>query len=341
MMGSRSNRPLFKIFQIIMGIVLVYSLVWIFNMTSSKVAEQTLPVGWQIIRPPNGVSTLALEGDRVWVGGRDGLTILNRQTGKQEKVSPSLLKLRYVNEIVMDKTGVVWIAHNGGLTTYQKETDNVVTFSQGDGMLPGGIITVYQDRNQEMWAGNEQGLVRYNGEKWLRYSGKEGLGTPGVTVIYQDKKGVLWFGSSSHTHGGLTSYDGKMWKTYRIQDGLTHNSINTIVEDGEGLLVGTGFANEGGASRLSNGQWQKITKKDGLAGEKVRSIFLDKKGRVLFGSEYDGLAVYNEKDKEKQWRIYKQEDGLAGKEIKKMLQDQEDVYWLATENGVSRIRKLD
>lgn len=332
----KKNSPLFSMFQIAMGILLVYGLVWIFNMASSKVAEETLPVGWQIIRPPQEVSTLVLQGNTVWVGGRDGIHLLDRQTGKQKKVPPSLSKLRYVNEILVAKNGMIWIAHNGGLTRYWAETGEVITASPNDGMLPGGIATVYQDRNQQIWVGNEEGLVRYDGEKWIRYTMKDGLGTPGVTVIYQDGKGLLWFGSSSHIHGGLSSYDGQMWHTYSIKDGLAHNAINTIVEDGKGLWVGTGFANEGGASHLSNGQWKTITKKDGLAGEKVRSILWDKEGWVLFGSEYDGLALY---DGEK-WLIYKKEQGLAGKEIKKMLQDQEGVYWLATENGVSRIEKI-
>ena len=56
-------------------------------------------------------------------------------------------------------------------------------------------------------------------------------------------------------------------------------------------------------------------------------------GRLWFGSEYDGMAVYDGAG----FQLYTPQDGLAGWEVKQMIQDFEGVYWLGTENGLSRI----
>ncbi len=42
--------------------------------------ERRAPPGWSIIRPPRDVCALALDGDRIWAGGKDGITWIDRRT---------------------------------------------------------------------------------------------------------------------------------------------------------------------------------------------------------------------------------------------------------------------
>jgi ligand-binding sensor domain-containing protein len=106
--------------------------------------------------------------------------------------------------------------------------------------------------------------------------------------------------------------------------------------DRRGILwVGTGFAGNGGASRFFDGLWRTWTRSDGLAGGKVRSLFEDRSGRLWFGSEYDGVAVYDGR----RWTVFDVRDGLAGHEVKAIVQDDEGVYWLGTDQGLSRIEE--
>jgi ligand-binding sensor domain-containing protein len=110
--------------------------------------------------------------------------------------------------------------------------------------------------------------------------------------------------------------------------------VNAILEDEKGWLwFGTGFSSLGGASIYDGQSWRTITKEDGLAGEKVRSLFLDSASSLWVGSEYDGIALQEEGG----WRIYTPDDGLAGWEVKAMLQDSQDNLWLGTEGGLTRI----
>jgi ligand-binding sensor domain-containing protein len=110
-----------------------------------------------------------------------------------------------------------------------------------------------------------------------------------------------------------------------------------ILEDSRGVLwVATGFANRGGVAKMSRGQWSALTKRDGLAGWKVRSVFEDRQGRLWFGSEYDGVAVLSGGG----WRVIPPSAGLAGREVKAVVQDEAGVYWLGTDSGLSRIPSI-
>ena len=80
-----------------------------------------------------------------------------------------------------------------------------------------------------------------------------------------------------------------------------------------------------------------LTKENGLAGGKVRSLYEDRDGRLWFGSEYDGIAVYTDN----RWQVITPNYGLAGWEVKEMVQDSDGVYWLGTEKGLSRIESID
>ena len=64
---------------------------------------------------------------------------------------------------------------------------------------------------------------------------------------------------------------------------------------------------EGGASVFTKvgKKWhleEDLSKTDGLAGEKVRSLFQDSKGIIWMGSEYDGVTLFTYESKIKDKR---------------------------------------
>lgn len=69
-----------------------------------------------------------------------------------------------------------------------------------------------------------------------------------------------------------------------------------------------------------------------VAGEKVRSIHIDRKGNRWFCSEYDGVAVFG-KDGQR-IRLLTKQDGLPDNEMKQMAEDKEGNLWFACRRGV-------
>ena len=88
---------------------------------------------------------------------------------------------------------------------------------------------------------------------------------------------------------------------------------------------------------MPSGKLAALTRKDGLAGDKVRLIYQDKAGNIWFASEYDGVAVFRDG---KRVALLTTADGLAGQEVKKIVQEDSGIYWLATEQGLNRIATI-
>lgn len=331
--GSRVGSAFSALFQISIGVLVVVGLTGLARQT---ILMPKLPAGWFIIRPPNEVTTLAETNEIIWAGGRDGLWAIDRHTNELLILPNDRRKMKRIKDLLVDSYGVLWIAHQEGLTSFDGQTWE--DHSGTRRLAPGPVYALLEDRDGHLWMGNNQGAARFDGNNWQSYTTRDGLGSTAVTVIYQDEDGAIWFGSDSADGGGLSRYDGRDWEYYSIADGLAHNSINMIYQDLRGdIWFAGGFGNEGGATRLRDGVMESWTEEDGLAGGKVRSIFEDEVGRLWFGSEYDGMAVFDGQT----FRILTPKDGLAGWEVKHMLQDSDGIYWLGTENGLSRIDSYD
>ena len=154
-------------------------------------------------------------------------------------------------------------------------------------------------------------------ESWHAITSSDGLLTDMVNTMFQDSTGGMWFGSYVAPQGGISYLKDGKWQLFSTDNGLPHNDITSLIEDDSGnIWAGTGFLYRGGAVKFvstENG-WviqQVLTKSDGLAGDKVRSIFQDKDGVMWFGSEYDGLARWQNG----RWRVLTEKDGLPHYEV--------------------------
>jgi ligand-binding sensor domain-containing protein len=134
--------------------------------------------------------------------------------------------------------------------------------------------------------------------------------------------------------GGLSMLEAGAWQTFGAPHELPHAMVNGIAEDAQGdIWVGTGFSSRGGAARFDGSRWTSILKRDGLAGDKVRSVFVDQAGAVWFGAEYDGAARLDGA----RWSYLATTSGLPGSEVKAMAQDKDGNMWFGTERGVGRL----
>ncbi len=291
--------------------------------------------GWHIIRPPIEVSALAIQDDVLWAGGRDGVTPIDLAAGTAGELLECDLPLVYVQALLVDDNGVLWIGHQAGLSHYDGQS--CVTLDIADGLPDLRVNALYQDRTGRLWVGTWGGAAVRMGESWQIITAADGLAHDMVNVILEDSQGGMWFGSYVAPQGGVSVCTDGDCLTFSVQDGLQHNNISSIIEDDQGFVwVGTGLYNFGGAARfarLGDG-WEiveTLEKSDGLAGEKVRSIFQDRYGSLWFGSEYDGLARLDASG----WQILTPEDGLSNPEIKIMLQDANGNLWIGTRDGIT------
>ncbi|WP_024546545.1 two-component regulator propeller domain-containing protein [Picosynechococcus sp. NKBG15041c] len=295
--------------------------------------------GWEIIRPPQEVSDLVIQGDILWAGGQDGVFRISLQTPHTVEPLSCDRPLQFVRALAIDAAGVLWIGDRQGLSYV--DAQGCHTYDQGGPFFQQQVNALYIDREDHLWVGTWTGAaVRETRENWRFLTTEDGLPNQMISAISQDPQGGMWFGSAVAPQGGISHCIKNYCQTFSTANGLPHNDITSLFIDVTGSLwVGTGLFDRGGAARLEStaSGWaiaQVFTQKDGLAGEKVRSIYQDQTGVLWFGSKYNGLARF---DPQGQWLILTEADGLADREVKVMVQDEFGNLWLGTRNGITKL----
>lgn len=297
------------------------------------------PDGWQIIRTPGDVHALAEFGNEIWAGGSEGLFRVNRLDGSWSEENSPDLPFVYVRALLADEANqTLWVGHQNGLSAYSNGLWQ--TYTHKDGLPDAWVNALMLDSAGRLWVGTNSGVAIHESTGWRILTQADGLLGDMVNVILEDRIGGIWLGSYIAPRGGISYLKNDIWQYYTIENGLPHNNITSLIETSDGYLwAGCGLNDRGGAVRFSfDGEnWEidrSLNKNDGLAGEKVRSLFEDL-GIIWFGSEYDGLALSDGHA----WRTLTLEDGLSDLEIKAIKQDSDGNIWLGTRNGITRINQ--
>ncbi len=153
------------------------------------------------------------------------------------------------------------------------------------------VSGIIEDRYGFLWFGTQGGLNRYNGVEVEVFRNnpfeEDGLVHNLIQTMYYDQKNhEIWLG----TYQGISRYQIET-NTYRNylpgEDSLSHSVIVAIAEDKDGFFW-AGTLN--GINRI-NPETDEITQYE-IAGNVVRSIFLDSNDRLLVGT-YEGLWYYD------------------------------------------------
>ena len=311
--------------------------IFLYPHDKNSTNKNILPEGWMTINPPGKVTTVIQWQNSVFAGDNKGVYKIELSTGKVLEKLKQDVQMEYVRALMIDNKDNLWVCHINGASKFDGK--RWINFNVNNGLPDNRANCVLQDSKGLIWIGTSKGIGIYDGNAWKQMTVKDGLITDMVNVIAQHTNGTMFFGSYLTNDGGVSClYKGK-WQYFTAKNGLSHDYINCFYQDkSQGIWVGTGFLERGGACRFQfkDGEWvitKTLTYKDGLAGEKVCSIFEQKNGIMWFGSEYDGISF----NKEGKWGVVDYKKGLAGCEVKSMLLDSYGTMWFATPDGISRV----
>lgn len=311
------------------------------EQSSHIIVPHGLPVSnIMVIRPPHDTNALAEKDGILWAGGWDGVSRIDMGNATYLGELDEEIRLRYVKSLCVDSKGILWIAHDKGLASYDGVELKNMTVKEG---LPDDRVNwVTQDSKGRLLVGTWGGaaIIDINGRSVTNViTSADGLINNMVNNILETTDGSLWFGSYTIPSGGISILKDGEWSYFNYDNGLPNNNITAIKQFGDGSVwVAAGFYNKGGVAifRLTKDKWETegiMLKEDGLAGEKARSLFQAEDGSIWIGSEYDGLAVKDNSG----ISIIRASHGLSDNEIKTMLQDDKGNIWIGTRDGISKI----
>lgn len=146
-----------------------------------------------------------------------------------------------------------------------------------EGQISQYIRRMFQDKNGDLWFGtNGDGVCRYDGHSLTYFTPTEGFGGEAVRGILEEEHGNLWFA----TDRGVCRFDGSRANHPCLKNTCTHDFQKTQDLEDHDREIAQSFTN--------------YTTKDGLCGNQVWSILIDKAGTLWFGTE-GGVSRYDGK----------------------------------------------
>lgn len=184
---------------------------------------------------------------------------------------------RRISALFVDKNGVLWIGHAGGLTRYKNRSFK--TFSSRDGLSGERISGIFADSSGSLWIGTANNyLNRMDRGTFSLFAAEMGLQGKFITAILEDSHGFLWV---STLLDGLHRFQyGKFTKV--SVPGMTHrHSLHALYEDRAGFLwIGTNM----GLFRVKDEEVKIYTTRDGLSDNRVNEILTDSDGNLWVGT---------------------------------------------------------
>jgi ligand-binding sensor domain-containing protein/signal transduction histidine kinase/DNA-binding response OmpR family regulator len=307
--------------------------------------------GGGLTRMTNGVlSTLPVNGglasgfiysiteDRegsLWVGTLDGGLHQLRDSPFTTYTTTEGLVHNYVNCVYEDTAGSLWIGTKQGLSRLNAQTQTLNTvLTTREGLLNNSIECLWEDPPGHLRIGTMGGLHQFKDGKLTVLTKKQGLSDNRVFCLLKDRRENTWIG----TVNGLNRLDknGKL-TVFTRDEGLSGNQVQVIHEDRKGTLwIGT----DAGLNRYDRGLITPYRSLPGSENPFIRCAYEDSGGTLWFGTE-SGLIRMREKNTTWHMYTYTIRSGLIENVIYSILEDEDGYFWLAGQNGVSRVSKQE
>jgi len=185
-----------------------------------------------------------------------------------------------------------------------------------------GCISISEDSHKRVWLGTmEPHLYCWQSNKMTLITNMVSSNEMVCSVV-EDAAGQLWFGTQS----GLRCFDAAMQPVTLPQD---VGSVLKLLVDSHGVLW---VATDGqGLFRCKNGQFSSLKKIDGLADDRVTSLFEDREGNLWVGTR-GGLSVLSDV----MFPVFSQDEGLQKGAYLGVAASAQGGLWAAGVAGISR-----
>jgi ligand-binding sensor domain-containing protein/two-component sensor histidine kinase len=170
---------------------------------------------------------------------------------------------------------------------------SVTSFLEDADILGRGIFFFDFEADGTAWFAASDGLYRYDGYRWDRFTSADGLPSDYVRSVRVTRDGKLWVG----TDRGAGLFDGETFDPAGTESHLAGPSVRRIVEDPDGTVW---FCCDqwppanvpAGLTRYRDGTWKTWRAADGLPSDYVSDVYRDGQGRHWVMTRR-GLALFD------------------------------------------------
>ncbi|MFC1501842.1 hypothetical protein ACFL6A_00350 [bacterium] len=218
----------------------------------------------------DNITSIATDVRHVWFGTNNGLARYDKDRDKWRMFSvQDNLWSNQINSVVLGEN-TLWVGTEAGINSIRLPSMIVEQVRIKE--LNHQRIYRLEVDGEDVWAGTERGIYRFDGEEgiWEYFPEDPAIVALDITAIsaWGDE---VWFG----TENGIMALDKATneWQSFPPAHYPTGGQINVIAADSGVVWVGT----EEGVLKYvkAENRWRRFTRNDGLLDNRVRWILLD------------------------------------------------------------------
>lgn len=340
-----------------------------FDPVKEKLSQINLP-GKDALQFGNSVSSVAeeyyLNEKILWIGTFGGLVQMNLSTGfnkrfLQTKKGDSEIVSNQIQDLIVDRSGVIWIATENGLNFYSQKQSKFNLVASGKPLseilqqLSGkNVRAVTQTTDESLWFGTDAGLIGINNHSIMNsIIQRKDLQTLNIWSLCSASSDRLLIGTYGH---GLKEFNTKTsklnsWKIANPDFNVASFSyVKTIIEDDD-KMIWVGFWG-GGLARLNPlnekiEYWRNESNNPAsLSYNDIWMLYQDRKKRIWIGTNGGGLDLFNEETNNSfyHWNANnKNNQRLSSNNIFTMCESikgnssgDQTILWIGTANGLNK-----
>lgn len=287
--------------------------------------------------PNDVVRSVFFDGEKLWIGTYDGLSVYDGNTFKDSTVIPALNDAN-ISSIIRDQKGHMWFGTTNGM--YKYNGDSLYHFTVEDGLVDNNVRCVFEDVSGNIWIGSYDGVSKWNGERFFTFDKNDGMQSSRIRYIYQDNEYNLWISTDG---SGIMKFSGEAFVNFSAADGLCSSQIMSVTEGRDGSLWYSTYDNAHAVCRFDGEKYITYGPENGLRLTRYWTSLTTRDGKLLFGAS-DGLYVYDPNENpgsEPQFKSYRFEEGndstaLPHSKVSSLYEDHRGDIWVGTTLGVSR-----
>ncbi|MFO1487056.1 MAG: two-component regulator propeller domain-containing protein [Verrucomicrobiota bacterium] len=322
-------RP-FQLQRVIQGMVLAGSLS--LGNPAKAVEGVSIPYSsraWQTDEglPQNSVHALAQTRDGfLWVGTGEGLARFDGvRFSAPPEIQSSPLKHATVTALVAGGDEDLWIG-TSGLGLFHWRPGAVEDRSPTNAATNQTIHCLTRDRRGTLWAGTDQGLLKFASNRWVSCAAPRELNDDTVTALCVDDRGILRIA----TRSGLWSLDAQgQADADNFGIGPVRYPLKTVYADHTGRLW---FGGSGGLRYVRLEEARPQTRLTDLRQQIIATVAEDRLGQHWVGT-FRGL-VRLQGDQIVDWPLNEKSPGDA---IAVVFEDVEGSIWVGGRDGLYRL----
>jgi signal transduction histidine kinase/ligand-binding sensor domain-containing protein len=181
------------------------------------------------------------------------------------------------NKLLRDRDGGLWIGtvERGLIHVHQGRTD---VFKRSDGLSDDVVLSVFEDREGDVWVATTGGLDRFRELPVTTVSVKQGLSSDATQSVLAASDGSIWVGA----HEGLTRWKNGQTTVFGEASGLPDGAPESLFQDNRGRVWastrhGLAYFHDGSfvATNVGRGEVHFIT------GDKAGNVWLSEHHRLM------------------------------------------------------------